>query len=154
MLFRSVTFAWRNGLTQPAINAAVENNAKIMMCPGDYCYFDYPMAKGDMPETNWGMPVRTFETVYEFDPGWNMGAEFEENNLFGVAGTLWSECINSPERIFYQAYPRSLILAEAGWSAKKNRSWKGFLKRSRPIMLDLQRRGITFSMPTDYIDLQ
>lgn len=149
-----VTFAWRNGLTQPAINAAVENNAKIMMCPGDYCYFDYPMAKGDMPETNWGMPVRTFETVYEFDPGWNMGAEFEENNLFGVAGTLWSECINSPERIFYQAYPRSLILAEAGWSAKKNRSWKGFLKRSRPIMLDLQRRGITFSMPTDYIDLQ
>ena len=36
-----VTFAWRNGLTQPAINAAVANNAKIMMCPGDYCYFDY-----------------------------------------------------------------------------------------------------------------
>ena len=24
------------------------------MCPGDYCYFDYPMAKGDMPEVNWG----------------------------------------------------------------------------------------------------
>lgn len=149
-----VTFAWRNGLTEPAVQAAIDNNAKIMMCPGDYCYFDYPMAKGDMPEVNWGMPVRTFETVYQFDPGWGKGEEFEKNNLFGVAGTLWSESINSPERIFYQAYPRSLILAEAGWSAQKNRSWKGFLKRSRPLMLDLQHRGITFSMPTEYIDLQ
>lgn len=62
-----VTFAWRNGLTEPAVQAAIHNNAKIMMCPGDYCYFDYPMAKGDMPEVNWGMPVRTFETVYQFD---------------------------------------------------------------------------------------
>lgn len=149
-----VTFAWRNGLTEPAVQAAIDNNAKIMMCPGDYCYFDYPMASGDMPEVNWGMPVRTFETVYQFDPGWGKGEEFEKNNLFGVAGTLWSESINSPERIFYQAYPRSLILAEAGWSAQKNRSWKGFLKRSRPLMLDLQHRGITFSMPTEYIDLQ
>ena len=149
-----VTFAWRSGMTEAAIQAAINNDAKIMMCPGDYCYFDYPMADGDMPETNWGMPTRTFETVYNFDPAFGKGSDFEQNNLFGVAGTLWSECINSPERIFYQAFPRSLILAEAGWSAQKNRTWKGFLKRSRPLMLDLQHRGITFSMPTDYIDLQ
>lgn len=149
-----VTFAWRHGLTQAAIDAAVRNNAKIMLCPGEYCYFDYPMASGDMPEKNWGMPTVPFKTVYEFDPGWNMDADFETNNLFGVAGTLWSECINSPERIFYQAYPRTLILSEAGWSTKENRSWDDFLKRSRPLMLDLQRRGITYSMPTEYMDLQ
>ena len=75
-----------------------------------------------------------------------MGEEFEKNNLFGVAGTLWSECINSPERIYYQAYPRALALAEAGWSFQKNRSWEGFLTRLKPTAKDMMRRGITFSM--------
>ncbi len=149
-----VTFAWRHGLTQAAINAAVSNNAKIMLCPGEHCYYDYPMRSGDMPEKNWGMNIITLESAYSLDPAWGMDASFEQNNLFGVACPLWSECINTPERIFYQAYPRALALAEAGWSAQKNRSWKGFLKRLKPVLLDMQRRGVTFSMPTDYIDLQ
>ncbi|MGE9979655.1 MULTISPECIES: hypothetical protein [unclassified Prevotella] len=46
----------------------------------------------------------------------------------------------------YQAYPRSLALAEAGWSFQKNRSWEGFLTRLKPTVKDMMRRGITFSM--------
>ena len=102
------------GLTKPALDAAVANNAKIMLCPREHCYFDYPMAPGDMPEVNWGMPSTSLKRTYELDPAWGMGEEFERNNLFGVAGTLWSECINSPERIYYQAYPRALGLREVG----------------------------------------
>lgn len=141
-----VTFAWRNGLTQAALDAAVRNHALIMLCPGEHCYFDYPMAQGDMPEVNWGMPTTTLEQTYALDPAWGMGSEFEANNLFGVAGTLWSECINSPERIYYQAYPRALALAEAGWSAKSVRSWQSFLQRLTPTLTDMMRRGLTFSM--------
>lgn len=141
-----VTFAWRSGLTKEALQAAINNNAKIMLCPGEHCYFDYPMAKGDMPEVNWGMPTTTLKDTYSLDPAWGMGEEFEKNNLFGVAGTLWSECINTPERIYYQAYPRALALAEAGWSLQKNRSWDGFLSRIKPTLKDMMRRGISFSL--------
>ena len=122
------------------------NNAKIMLCPGEHCYFDYPMAPGDMPEVNWGMPIIPLKRTYELDPAWGMGSDFEQNNLFGVAGTLWSECINTPERIYYQAYPRALALAEVGWSPVASRSWEGFLKRLSPVLKDMMRRGITFSM--------
>lgn len=73
-----VTFAWRSGLTEEALKAAVENNARIMLCPGEHCYFDYPMAKGDMPEVNWGMPVTTLKDTYRLDPGWGMGEDFEK----------------------------------------------------------------------------
>lgn len=141
-----VTFAWRHGLTKRALEAAVANNAKIMLCPGEHCYFDYPMAPGDMPEVNWGMPIIPLKRTYELDPAWGMGPDFEQNNLFGVAGTLWSECINTPERICYQAYPRALALAEVGWSPVASRSWEGFLKRLSPVLKDMMRRGITFSM--------
>ena len=141
-----VTFAWRTGQTQEALDAAVRNNARIMLCPGDHCYFDYPMAKGDMPEVNWGMPATTLKDTYSLDPAWGMDEDFENNNLFGVAGTLWSECITTPERIYYQAYPRAIALAEVGWSSQKNRSWEGFLQRLHPTLTDMMRRGITFSM--------
>lgn len=141
-----VTFAWRMGLTKAALDAAVANNAKIMLCPGEHCYFDYPMAQGDMPEVNWGMPSTSLQQTYALDPAWGMGSDFEKNNLFGVAGTLWSECINSPERIYYQAYPRALALAEAGWTPAARRSWEGFVKRLAPTVTDMMRRGITFSM--------
>ena len=141
-----ITFAWRVGQTKEALDAAVRNNARIMLCPGEHCYFDYPMAKNDMPEVNWGMPITTLKNTYDLDPAWGMGEDFEKNNLFGVAGTLWSECINSPERVFYQAYPRAIALAEVGWSQSKNRSWNGFTVRLKPTLEDMLRRGITFSM--------
>ena len=141
-----VTFAWRNGLTSKALDAAVANNARIMLCPGEHCYFDYPMAKGDMPEVNWGMPTTTLKDTYSLDPAWGKDKSFEDNNLFGVAGTLWSECITSPERIYYQAYPRAIALAEAGWSQQARRSWESFLKRMSPMAKDMMRRGISFSM--------
>ena len=144
-----VTFAWRVGLTDAAVDAAIRNKARIMLCPGEHCYFDYPMQAGDMPEVNWGMPVTTLKQTYALDPAWGRGEDFEKNNLFGVAGTLWSECINSPERIYYQAYPRALALSEVGWSQKDARSWEGFLRRLRPVLTDMMRRGVSFSIPEE-----
>ena len=46
------------------------------------------MAKGDMPEVNWGMPTTTLKDTYSLDPAWGHDKKFEENNLFGVAGVL------------------------------------------------------------------
>lgn len=137
-----VTLAWRHGLTQRAIDAARENRVKILLCPGEHCYLDYPMSGGDMPEVNWGMPTTTLEQTYRLDPAWGNDAAFERDNLLGVAGTLWTECIPSTDRLAYMAWPRGLALAEAGWSAQSTRSYTDFLRRLRPIVRDLQRRSV------------
>lgn len=142
-----IVFAWRHGLTATAIDAAIRCNAKIMLCPGEHCYLDYPAAKGDMPEVNWGMPVTSLAQTYRLDPAWGYGKDFETNNLFGVAGTLWSECINSTERLYYMAFPRALALSEAGWSQQENRDYQDFLKRLARISRDMHRRGICTANP-------
>ena len=142
-----VVFAWRHGLTATAIDAAIRCNANIMLCPGEHCYLDYPAAPGDMPEVNWGMPVTSLQQTYKLDPAWGYGKDFEDNNLFGVAGTLWSECINSTERLYYMAFPRALALSEAGWSQQKNRDYQNFLKRLERINRDMHRRGICTANP-------
>lgn len=140
-----ITFAWRHGLTKKAIDAARANHAKIMLCPGEHCYLDYPMAKGDLPEVNWGMPITSLEQVYRLDPAWGEDAAFERDFLFGVTGTLWSECMPRPERIFYQAFPRALALAEVGWTPQSRRDYTHFLRRLALIQADQLRRGIPSS---------
>lgn len=140
-----VTFAWRHGLTHAAAQAAADNGARIVLCPGEHCYLDYPMRPGDMPEVNWGMPVTPLRRTYALDPAWDMGEDFERDNLLGVSGTLWSECIDTPERLSYMAYPRALALAEAGWSPQARRSWAGFERRLRAVLLDMRRRGVAHS---------
>ena len=142
-----IVFAWRHGLTATAIDAAIRCDANIMLCPGEHCYLDYPAAKGDMPEVNWGMPTTSLPQTYKLDPAWGYSKDFEENNLFGVAGTLWSECINSTERLYYMAFPRALALSEAGWSPQKNRDYQDFLKRLQRISQDMHRRGICTANP-------
>ena len=137
-----VVYAWRNGLTKVAIDAAIRNKAQIMLCPGEHCYLDYPEQKGDMPEVNWGMPATSLERAYQLDPAWGQDSVFVNNNLLGVSGTLWSECINSTERLFYQAFPRAAALAEAGWSVPEQRNYTDFQRRLKPLVQDMLRRGV------------
>ena len=137
-----VVYAWRHGLTKTAIDAAVRNNVQIMLCPGEHCYLDYPEQKGDMPEVNWGMPVTSLEQTYKLDPAWGQDDNFVRNTLLGVSGTLWSESINSTERLFYQTFPRAAALAEAGWSMPERRNYTDFLRRMKPLTDDMLRRGI------------
>ena len=136
-----VTFAWRHGLTKTAIDAARANKAKIMLCPGEHCYLDYPMDKGDLPEVNWGMPVTSLKRVYELDPRWGQDDAFERDFLFGVTGTLWSECMPQPERVYYQAFPRAMALAEVGWTPQARRNYDQFLRRLQLVQADQLRRG-------------
>ena len=89
-----VTFAWRAGLTKEALVAAVENNARILLCLGEHCYFDYPMAKGDMPEVNWGMPVTSLKAIYDLDPTWGNGRGFREEQSL--------RCSRNPVERVYQ----------------------------------------------------
>lgn len=140
-----VTYAWRHGKTNLAIDAAIRNNTRILLCPGEFCYLDYPMAKNDLPDKNWGMHATPLEKVYSFDPTWGRGADFERHNLFGVAGTLWSECMPEAERIFYMAFPRAHALAEAAWSPQSVRDYKKFLKRLAIQRNDLSRRAVPWS---------
>lgn len=146
-----ITFAWRHGLTKAAIDAAKRCDAKIILCPGEHCYLDYPMGYNDMPEVNWGMPTTTLQQTYRLDPAWGNAdytsadgtpRNFERDCLMGVAGTLWTECIPTTERLYYMAYPRALALAEAGWSPQARRNWEDFSRRARIVTECMSWRGV------------
>lgn len=140
-------FTWRMGLTPKTVELTGQAGIKLIASPGEYCYFDYPQWKGDLPEfNNWGMPLLSLEQAYAFDPGYGLAAE-KQAHIIGVAGLLWGEAMRDINRITYMAFPRALALAEAGWSEMENRDWKSFRKRIYPQLCDLMRKGVSFRVP-------
>lgn len=142
----AVMYAWRIGLTQQTINRALREGYKVICCPGEYAYLDYPQKPGD---SNHGwMPMTTLKKAYEFDPGFGR-PEKEQQSILGCEGTLWGEHLPTLDRIFYQAFPRALAIVEAGWSAPERRGWDGFKKRAAPLVRDLRKNGIGAYWPQD-----
>lgn len=103
----SVLFTWRYGLTPKCIELTREKGLKLIAAPGEYCYFDYPQRKGDLPDlVTWGMPVLSLEQAYRFDPGYGLPAD-RQAHVLGVAALLWGECIQDMSRVCYMAFPRA-----------------------------------------------
>lgn len=110
----AVLITWRYGLTPLCTELTARHGNTLIMAPGEYTYLDYPQYKNDFPEfNNWGMPVTTLETTYQFDPGYGLPAS-QQAHIAGVNGTLWAEAMPDINRVTYMTYPRGLALAEAG----------------------------------------
>ena len=142
---------WRNALTPKCIELTHKHGHKLIMAPGEHAYLDYPQYPGDLPEfNNWGMPVTTLEKTYSLDPGYGLPQTAREH-IQGVMGTLWAEAIKDINRLNYMAFPRSMAIAEAGWSSMHNRSWESFTKRIFPNIMDMMKSGVNLRVPFEII---
>jgi len=142
---------WRNGLTPLCLKLTGEAGNDIIMAPGEYTYLDYPQYKNDLPEfDNWGMPMTTLETCYQFDPGYEKPAA-EQKHIKGVMGTLWGEAMKDINRVNYMTYPRALALAEAGWTNMEHRGWRSFLQRMYPNLDDMMKNGVSLRVPFEVV---
>lgn len=142
---------WRAGLTPKCIELTAKHGNPLIMAPGEYTYLDYPQFKGDLPEfNNWGMPVTTLETCYQFDPGYGLPAA-QQAHILGISGTLWGEAIKDINRVTYMTYPRGLALAEAGWTQMEYRSWDSFKERMYPNLINLMKQGVFVRVPFEIV---
>ena len=142
---------WRAGLTPKCIELTAKHGNSLIMAPGEYTYLDYPQFKGDLPEfNNWGMPVTTLETCYQFDPGYGLPAA-QQAHILGISGTLWGEAIKDINRVTYMTYPRGLALAEAGWTQMEYRNWDSFKERMYPNLMNLMKQGVSIRVPFEIV---
>lgn len=143
---------WRYGLTPLCMKLTAQHGNPLIMAPGEYTYLDYPQWKGDLPEfNNWGMPVTSLKTCYEFDPGYRRPSN-EQAHILGIMGTLWGEAIRDINRATYMAYPRAMALAEAGWTQMLHRNWDSFKKRLYPNLTNLMKHGVSCRIPFEITD--
>ncbi|MGN0188417.1 MAG: family 20 glycosylhydrolase [Candidatus Cryptobacteroides sp.] len=149
----ATVMSWRG--TKGGIEA-LENGNDVIMCPGNFCYFDHAQdAPFREPESIGGyLPL---ETVYRYDPAGGIpvpegGTDgCAPSHLKGIQGNLWTEYVVEDAHAEYMYWPRAMAIAETGWSRAERKDYADFRERALKALEVLKGKGYTvFSLADEY----
>jgi len=128
--------------------AAAKQRHDVIMTPVSHLYLDYLQSKSkEEPLTIGGyLPL---SQVYSFNPMPDELSPEEQKHIIGVQANIWTEYIDTPNKLFYMMLPRALAVSEIGWTNQKNKNFIDFSEKRLPSHLaELDKKGITFRIPT------
>ena len=109
--------------------AAAKAGRDSVMCPHEWCYFNYEQCIEDDPfEYPWWSVPLSLERAYAYDPLAGMPEEVQKHVLGGQC-CLWSNQIHSEPELQWKAWPRACATAEVFWSPVGSRDWNDFRRR-------------------------
>ena len=119
----------------------------VVMTPGGYMYFDFYQADPKtQPYAIGGYTPIKRAYSYNPVPVDSLTAE-ESKHILGVQANTWTEYIKDEKHLEYMMFPRTLAVAEIGWTPQEDRSWEDFKPRMNANIPVLQRMGIhTFTL--------
>lgn len=126
--------------------AAANLGHKVVMTPGNWCYFDHYQSIAPNEPTAIG-GLTDMAEVYSYDPTPpSLDAE-KQKLIMGVQANLWTEYIPTPEHLEYMIYPRLCALSEVQWTQKANKNFADFEQRMDEQYLRLAKNQIHFRVP-------
>jgi len=117
----------------------INNGGNLIMSRHNCFYFDMCHAQVSLKNTY------TFSPIHE---GIESGAL---SNIIGVEGCLWTEWVDSQEKLELNLYPRMIALAETGWTQEGGKDWQDFLCRLSHHEKTLDRLGINYAHKDIYL---
>ncbi len=91
----------------------------------------------------------TLKGAYSYEPYIPGGEAIRPEQIFGLEAPLWSERIETPERLEYMSFPRLAALAENAWT--KERDYGDFCERLKAYAAVWQEDGIA-AQPVEEAD--
>ena len=121
---------------------AARQRHEVVMAPHQKYYLDYWQADPDSEPLAMGGPT-TLKTMYEYEPVPEILTPDEARYIIGVEGCVWTEYMDSPERVEYMAWPRMCAIAETGWT-QTGKDWDGFTRRLETHLGRLDRLDVGY----------
>ncbi|MBM3444657.1 MAG: beta-N-acetylhexosaminidase [Bacteroidetes bacterium] len=117
----AAVMSWRG--MKGGIEAAKKGH-EVVMTPSDFVYVDY--MQGDAALEPPVYATLRLKKTYQFEP---VPEGVNANLIKGGQANLWTEQIYNMRHLRYMLWPRGFAIAEALWSPKSARDWKGFVPR-------------------------
>jgi hexosaminidase len=146
----AVVMSWHGASVARA--AAIAGNDAVL-APDPQLYLDHrqsPLAS----EPPGRMSIISLKDVYDFEPHDAALADAQQPHILGLQADLWTEHMQTEQRVDWMALPRAAALAEVGWSPQQ-RNWPDFLQRLGPMFARYRAFGLdyadsAFGIETDY----
>jgi hexosaminidase len=117
----AAVMSWRG--IKGGIEAAKKGH-KVVMSPNDYNYIDY--YQGELTAEGKVYSGLRMKKTYSFEP---IPEGIDPNLILGNQANQWTEQIFDLRYAQYMTWPRSMAVAETGWSPKEKKNWNSFSKR-------------------------
>ncbi len=120
-----------NGLARMA--QYVNAGGKAILSPVTRVYYDYPYAATPLKKT------------FEYRPTLRGVRKKQQENILGVEAAIWTEWIDTEEKLFFNTLPRLAATAESGWAAPDKANYDAFIKRLQPHYRLYERLGLRYA---------
>ena len=117
----AAVMSWRG--IKGGIEAAKKGH-KVVMSPNDYNYIDY--YQGELTAEGKVYSGLRMKKTYSFEP---IPEGIDPNLILGNQANQWTEQIFDLRYAQYMTWPRSMAVAETGWSPKEKKNWNSFSKK-------------------------
>jgi hexosaminidase len=111
----------------------VNAGGKAILSPVTRVYYDYPYAATPLAKT-FGLSL-----------AWRGIRKNRAGNILGVEAAIWTEWIDTEEKLFFNTLPRLAVTAETGWSMQAHTRYDAFLQRLKPHYALYDRLGLTYA---------
>ncbi|WP_375582895.1 beta-N-acetylhexosaminidase [Cyclobacterium xiamenense] len=128
--------------------AAAKMGHDVIMTPNSHLYFDHYQAEDKTTEPLAIGGFLPLEKVYSYSPIPDALNPEEATHVLGVQANLWTEYIDSNQKMEYFLFPRALALAEVAWKTREDKDYSYFVHERLPQQLrSLEERGVFFRIP-------
>ena len=125
-------------------HAAALAGHDAILAPWPTLYFDN--RQSTLPTEPPGrLKVVSLEDVYRFEPHDPALNANQQHHVLGIQANLWTEHMQTEERVQWMALPRAAAVAEVGWSAPQRRRWPDFLERLAPMFARYRALGLNYA---------
>jgi hexosaminidase len=130
--------------------AAVAQGGDLIASPAEHAYLDMVYDRSAEYGQVWAGPIDV-ERAYSWSPA---PTGVDDSAIQGVEGALWTEFIDTPEKLDFMFWPRLAAHAEVGWSPTELQDWDDFRDRLawHGARLDAEGVGFYHSPEVDWVE--
>jgi len=142
----ATVMSWRG--VEGGIAAAKLNHDVIMTPASNGLYVDQAQSKSADEPVNIG-GVDPYSRIYAYDPVPAGLTADQKKFIMGVQANLWTEYIESAQKVEYMVLPRMFALSEIAWSPVERKDLKNFSEERIPLHLArLDKTTTNYWVPT------
>lgn len=132
--------------------AAASQGHDVIMTPNSYgLYLDHKQGPDRNREPLSIGGYSTMEKIYGADPVPENLEESKHKHIKGVQGNVWTEYIETPNKVEFTLLPRVLALSEIAWTAPAHKNWKEFSEiRAARALARIDQTATRYRVPEVY----
>ncbi|MEG9438839.1 family 20 glycosylhydrolase [Edaphobacter sp. HDX4] len=115
--------------------SAAKQGHDAVLAPVRPLYFNYRQTDS-ASEAPGRFALNSLQSVYNFDPLPPSLTADERKHILGIQANLWTEYVQTGDRVTWMIFPRAAALAEVAWAPSHPRNWNEFTSR---VAVELQR---------------